>query len=181
MRHRPVGTTIRVGSAADIEVLCEIDSDAAALFEVAGFDLDLPPDHEFAVAERQRWLRCLEAGTTLLALDATGAAIGFAAAGVLDGLAYLDQLSVGPGHMRRGIGASLLRAIEDLTRTNGGSQLWLTTYRHLAWNRPFYERAAFVVVPEQECGPEILRELAYQRRWLPCPEQRTIMCKDLAS
>ena len=178
-RSRRVATTIRVGSLPDIDNLCAIDSDAASLFETAGFDLNLPPDHEFAVAERNRWLGCLAAGTTLLALDADGAAIGFAAAGILDGRPYLDQLSVRTSSTRRGIGSALLRAIEDLTRRNGGRDLWLATYSHLAWNQPFYERAGFVVVPERECGPEMLSELAYQRRWLPCPEQRVIMRKDL--
>lgn len=171
---------IRVGARADIDILCAIDSDAASLFELAGFDLNLPSDHEFAVAERNRWLRCLAAGTALLALDARGVAIGFAAAGILDGQPYLDQLSVRTVCMRRGVGSALLRAIEDLTRHNGGRDLWLTTYGHLTWNRPFYERAGFVIVPERECGPEVLRELAYQRRWLPSPEQRVIMRKDIA-
>lgn len=180
-RSRNAATAIRVGSLADIDVLCTIDSDAATLFEVAGFDINLPSDHEFEVAERDRWLRCLMSGTTVLALDEGGAAIGFAAAGVLDGLPYLDQLSVRTAHMRRGIGSALLRAIEDLTRAGGGRELWLTTYAHLRWNQPFYERAGFVVVPERKCGPGILRELAYQRRWLPCPEQRVIMRKDSVS
>jgi hypothetical protein len=76
---RHAATAIRVGSLADIDVLCAIDSDAATLFAVAGFDV---------------------------------------------------------------------------------------------------KRAGFVVVPERECHPEILRELAYQRRWLPCPEQRVSMRKD---
>jgi hypothetical protein len=54
-------------------------------------------------------------------------------------------------------------------------------YGHLTWKQPSYERAQVVVMLERECGPEILHELAYQRRWLPCPEQRVFMRKDFAS
>jgi ribosomal protein S18 acetylase RimI-like enzyme len=99
----------------------------------------------------------------------------------LDGEPYLDQLSVKMHCMRQGIGSALLRAVEDLTRGRGGRHLWLTTYAHLRWNQPFYERAGFAVVQERDCGPEILNELAHQRRWLPVPEQRVIMRKNIAS
>jgi GNAT superfamily N-acetyltransferase len=172
---------IRTASVAEIDTLCAIDLDAATLFERAGLHLELPSDHEFAVAERSRWLRCLAAGTVLLAMDATSEPIGFAAAGVRDDEPFLDQLSVRTKFMRLGIGTVLLNATARMAKDAGGQALWLTTYSHLPWNRPFYERAGFVAVPECECGPEIFRELGYERRWLPSPEERVVMRKDLGS
>jgi GNAT superfamily N-acetyltransferase len=168
-----------MASVAEIGTLCEIDADASTLFVEAGLDLDLPPDHEFLVAERSRWLRSLELGRTLLMTGSTGIALGFAASGTRDGQPYLDQLSVRTHFMRIGVGRALLRATERIARATGGRTLWLTTYRHLPWNRPFYERAGFAVVPEAEWGPEMRAELDYERRWLPVPHERVVMRKDL--
>lgn len=170
---------MRTGAVAEIDTLCEIDADASALFVEAGLDLDLPPGHEFLVTERSRWLRSLRAGKTLLITGSTGVPLGFAASGVRDGEPYLDQLSVRTHFMRIGLGAALLSATENMARAAGGRALWLTTYRHLPWNRPFYERRGFAVVPETNCGPEMLAELTYERRWLPMPHERVVMKKEL--
>lgn len=171
---------VRIGTPADIDALCDIDRDAGELFVQAGLDLDLPNDHEFVTAERTRWLSSLRAGMTLLAEVPAGSPIGFAAGGTRDGEPYLDQLSVRMGEMRRGIGTTLLSAFESRARAGGARALWLTTYRHLSWNRPLYERRGFVAVPEAMVGPELRAELAHERRWLPLPQERIIMRKILA-
>lgn len=168
-------TTLRVGTPHEIEALCDIDFDACELFVRAGLDMDLPPGHEFFAAERTRWMRSLNLGRTLVALGFSGRMLGFACSGVADGEAYLDQLSVRRQFMRQGVGTALLTASAQRARENGANELWLTTYNHLSWNRPFYERAGFSVVPESQCGPEMLETLALERRWLPSPEQRVAM------
>ena len=173
------GVVLRTGSVADIDILSQIDLEAGVLFERAGLRLDLPKDHEFSLAERSRWLRCLSAGTVLIAVDASGGEVGFAATGVRDGEPYLDQLSVRPRSMRLGIGTELLNAATRMATERGGHALWLTTYSHLAWNRPFYERNGFVVVSADRCDPQIAQELAYERRWLPMPQERVVMRKEL--
>jgi GNAT superfamily N-acetyltransferase len=171
--------SIRVGSAAELDTLVEIDNDASALFLQAGLDLELPADHPFFTAERGRWMRSLASGATLVAEASTGMVLGFAASGTRDGQPYLEQLSVRTHFMRIGIGTALLNATEATVQAAGGRALWLTTYGHLSWNRPFYERAGFAVVPEAQCGPEMLAESMYERRWLPMPQERVIMRKKL--
>jgi GNAT superfamily N-acetyltransferase len=171
---------MRVGTVEEIDTLWEIDTDAGMIFDRAGLFLDLPPDHEFAIAERSRWQRCLASGGVLLAIDASGRSLGFAACGMLDAEPYLEQLSVRSAAMRCGIGSALLHAAEYNVRLGGGRTMWLTTYGHLPWNRPFYERAGYVVVREEECGPDIRGELNFQRRWLPAPQERVAMRKQLA-
>ncbi|HVY80219.1 MAG TPA: GNAT family N-acetyltransferase [Steroidobacteraceae bacterium] len=170
---------IRIGAADEIDTLRDIDDDASRLFVEAGLDVDVPPDHEFIVRERSRWLHALQTGNTLLIVGSAGAALGFAATGTRDGEPYLDQLSVRTHFMRIGLGSALLEATENRARANGARTLWLTTYRHLPWNRPFYERAGFVVIPEADCGTEMLATLMYERRWLPQPGERVVMRKDL--
>ena len=171
---------LRPARIGELDTLCEIDLDACSLYEQAGIRMDFAPDHEFSIAERARWLKCIEAGTTLLALDADGVPVGFAATGIEDGEPYLDQLSVRSAWMGRNIGSELLNATVKMAQDTGHRTLWLTTYRHLPWNRPFYERRGFVVVPEKQCGPALAAELAYQRRWLPAPQERVVMARSLA-
>jgi GNAT superfamily N-acetyltransferase len=170
---------IRFGTEADIDVLCDIDLDAGELFVRNGLDLDLPSDHEFFRNERGRWLRSLASGRALIAVGSDGSAIGFAAMGVRDEEPFLDQLSVRTRFMRLGIGSALLHASEHMARLVRQRTLWLTTYAHLPWNRPFYERTGFVIVPEADWGPEIHREVTHERRWLPCPDKRVVMRKRL--
>ena len=177
----PAEIMIRQASTAEIDTLCEIDLDASRLFERAGLRLDLPADHEFLVNERNRWLRSLAAGRALLAVDPTGESVGFAAAGVVDGEPYLDQLSVRTKFMQRGAGTALLNAVASAAADAGAPALWLTTYDHLSWNRPFYERNGFAVVPQRECGAEISAVISYERRWLPSPQERVVMRKALRS
>jgi GNAT superfamily N-acetyltransferase len=171
---------LRIGTPADIETLCDIDTDASRLFVRAGLDVQEPAALELERAERARWLQSLEAGATLLAIDAAGRVAGFAASGIRDGEPYLDQLSVRIDSMRLGIGSALLDATAQRARGTGAASLWLTTYRHLAWNRPFYEARGFAVVPTSALGKEMLAVVEFERRWLPAPDQRVVMRKVLA-
>lgn len=174
------GILFRRGEAEDLDELCAVDTDAAVLFEQAGLELNLPDDHEFAVAERDRWQRSLAAGTTLVATDLRGRMVGFAAVGSRDGEAFIDQLSVRRSYMRRGIGTTLLHAAIQGASDGSAAALWLTTYDHLAWNRPFYQRNGFSRVSEHDCGGELRGALDFERRWLPRPEQRVAMRRPLA-
>jgi GNAT superfamily N-acetyltransferase len=175
----PVAFEICIGSERDINTLCEIDLDASRLFEQAGLELNLPEDHAFFRNERIRWLDSLLSESALLARGGDGQILGFAASGQRDNEPYLDQLSVRVEFMRMGIGGALLAAAQDLALQRGGQVLWLTTYGHLPWNRPFYERAGFAVMPQSSWGPDILKEASYERRWLPSPEHRIVMRKEL--
>jgi len=80
--------------------------------------------------------------------------------------------------MRRGVGRGLLHHTFAWARANGDA-LWLTTYGHLAWNRPFYEREGFAVMPEASWPPGVAHHIAEQRRWLPLPDERVAMRRAL--
>ena len=164
--------TIRPASPGDLDEAVAIDDDACALYEAAGLHVDLGPGHPFSRAERARWLRAASEGRAFLAVQPGGHAVGMLTLGFAGGLRYLDQLSVRMTAMRQGIGRRLLgRAIEWAA----GEALWLTTYTHLPWNREFYERAGFAVVPESGCPEGIVEILEEQRRWLPAPGERIAM------
>src|SRR5580704_11396461 len=134
-----MAASIRVATPAELDTIVAIDEDAAQLYAQAGLHLVLPDDHPFTVNERACWWRSLERGSTLVAVDDGGAPIGFAALEIIDGAPYLDQLSVRLASMRRGVGRALLARAIGWGRERRGD-LWLTTYDHLPWNRPFYEK-----------------------------------------
>jgi GNAT superfamily N-acetyltransferase len=167
--------SLRAGTPADLDTLVAIDDDASQLFVEAGLDVQLPA--WFVAGERARWRRSLELGHAFVAADQAGAPVGFAALELVDGAPYLEQLSVRRAAMRRGLGRALLGRAVDWARARGDS-LWLTTYGHLPWNRPFYEKEGFVVVPPAGWGAEVAARVAEERA-LPAPDQRVVMRRAL--
>lgn len=173
---------LRVARIDELDIICDIDRDASRLFERAGLTMTPQDELELAAVERSRWLECLRSGSTLLAANRCGEPVGFAALGVLDGEAYLEQLSVRMHAMRQGIGTALLTAIQGMAEKQARARsLWLTTWGHLPWNRPFYERAGFNVVPTEQWGPEMTQQLLFERRLLPWPQKRVVMRKALGT
>jgi GNAT superfamily N-acetyltransferase len=173
--------TIRTARADELSVLVAIDDDAATLYAEHGLDLLLPETHPFTVAECALWRGALERGSVYFALEGAGEPIGFAALALLDGAAYLDQLSVLRRAMRRGVGRRLLEVAIDWARAEGQRALTLTTYRHLPFNRPFYERCGFRVLGDDEVTAGLERHLEEQRRYLPMPGERVAMGLDLVA
>jgi GNAT superfamily N-acetyltransferase len=163
---------IREASPAEIDEMVDVDVDACTLYVEAGLDADLGPEHPYSIAERECWTRCAREGNAFVAGRRDERPVGLLVMDRIDGLPYLEQLSVRRRAMGEGLGRRLLeRAIEWA----GGEPLWLTTYGHIPWNRPFYERHGFVVMAESACPPGIVAILADQRRALPAPEDRIAM------
>jgi GNAT superfamily N-acetyltransferase len=146
----------------------------------AGLRLDSQNNREVENAERSRWAQCLSAGTVQIAVSPSGRDVGFAALGLRDGVPFLDQLSVRLNSMQQGIGTVLLNGSIQMAERAGGRAIWLTTYNHLSWNRPYYERHGFAVVALEECGEELRSELLFERRFLPCPQERVVMRRELS-
>lgn len=165
---------MRAARDGELDELLAIDDAATALFTDVGLALDLAHDHPFVVAELGRWSRAIAEGTAWVATNARDAPIGFAVAARVDGVPYLDQLAVHPGHMRRGIGRHLVERVAAWAVAHG-SELRLTTYAHVSFNRPYYERLGFSLRDESCAGPELEELLREQRRYLADPEQRVVM------
>ena len=64
-------------------------------------------------------------------------------------------------------------------RRGHGAELWLTTYDHLPFNRPYYERLGFRRV--DAFGRDIAQHLAAQREALPDPAHRIAMRRPVQS
>ena len=74
--------------------------------------------------------------------------VGFAHVLEEDEMAHLQQLCVDPAQGRGGRGTALVEACCTEVARRGHAELTLTTFADLPYNRPFYERLGFAVVPE---------------------------------
>jgi GNAT superfamily N-acetyltransferase len=164
--------SLRLARSGELRELVAIDDAASSLFAEAGLVLDLGHEHPFVEAEVGRWAFAIENGLAHVAVDAEDRPLAFMTLGVVDGAPYLDQLAVRPRAMRHGMGGALIARALEWSEPHA---LWLTTYGHLPWNRPYHERHGFVVVADHECGPELREILELQRAVLPAPKERVAM------
>ena len=170
--------SLRPGRSDELHKLVEIDDKASRLYADAGIVIALAKEHPFVVAESLRWAEAIAHGHAQVAVNRQDEPIGFATFGFVDEEPYLDQIAVLPMSMRRGVGASLLAHTISWSQ---GRSLWLTTYAHLPWNGPYYERLGFTAINESECGPELCAILQEQRAVLPDPDQRIAMVRRINS
>jgi GNAT superfamily N-acetyltransferase len=82
--------------------------------------------------------------------------IGFAHVTILGpGTAHLEEIDVHPEHGGRGVGSRLVVTVCQWAEASGYSAVTLTTFRHLPWNMPFYERLGFQEIPSGELSPAL--------------------------
>jgi len=166
--------TIRQAYKDEYAVLLKIDEAANTLFSQVGITFDFENDHPFILEESKRWEDAFNNGRCYFTVDSQDHPVGFILLGYVDDQPYLDQISVHPSYMRKGLGLMLLKkAIE----WSGSAPLWLTTYAHVAWNKPFYERHGFKEVSVDQYGPDVCDALKHQRLVLPFPEERIAMVR----
>ncbi|MGR6963411.1 GNAT family N-acetyltransferase [Geodermatophilus sp. URMC 61] len=142
------GVVVRVASAADLLELPAVEAAADELFRARGV-LDLPAPAPAAV-RAQAW-RVLVAGRPVQ---------GFAVLERVDGDVHLEQLSVQPSAMRRGIGAALLEAAVSEARVAGARRVTLLTYADVPWNGPWYARHGWRGT--DDLGPELQALAAHE-------------------
>lgn len=171
------GIQIRTARPDELKILVAIDNEATKLYAEAGLQFTLDADHPFVVAESSRWARAIERKLAHVAVDSQDRPVGFITLGFVDSNPYLDQIAVLPFLMRRGVGSALL---SQAISWSGERSLWLTTYSHLAWNGPYYERHGFVTVQENEWGSELSVIIQEQRAALPDPSYRVAMVRNLS-
>jgi GNAT superfamily N-acetyltransferase len=156
---------VRLADPEDLALLNEIEERAGSLFRVAGYDL---PEFEPA-ADRPAIKRVLVIGRP---------PIGYVELAEVDGEGYLAQVSVLPGHMRRGRGTALVNAACDWAREQGYRGITLATYTEVAWNGPFYRGLGFIDLAD--LGPGLTRIRQHEAEvGLDAVGPRTVLRYDL--
>lgn len=162
--------------AEHVAALPAVERAAAALFP----EDDLPGILRDEALPESTLRRAQEDGRLWVALAPSGAPVGFALAGMVDGEAHLEELDVHPDHGGRGLGTRLVRAVAAWAAREGCAVLTLTTFRHLPWNAPFYAGLGFEEIPADRLSPGLAAALeAEARHGLP-PDRRVAMRLRLA-
>jgi GNAT superfamily N-acetyltransferase len=134
---------IRAALPHEIHLLSQIENVADRRFAGVGLQLVVDmPGHPIAALEHGR-----RHGLLWVAISPRGRVVGFALMEIRQGTALIEQLSVLDRWQGRGFGTALLGQCAHTARARGHEPLYLTTYRDVAWNRPFCERRGFTEVP----------------------------------
>ncbi|ACU73472.1 GCN5-related N-acetyltransferase [Catenulispora acidiphila DSM 44928] len=130
---------IRPASAEDYAGLAALELAADAVFEQFGIwplpqtqPLPLPHTPDFTDAAA--------------VLVAGRPPVGFARLDLVGAVPHIEQLSVHPAFVRRGLGTALVQACCDWAVSNHHSALTLTTFADVPFNAPFYARLGFTVI-----------------------------------
>lgn len=151
--------TIRLATPADIPRLAGIELRAAELF---GPD-DLPPHLRGSTLPLECLNLALASDLLWVALAPTYNVAGFLAAQAVGNVLHISEISVLPERGGKGLGRALLAAAIERGRDGGYAALTLTTFAHIPWNRPFYERAGFRALAPQECDQRLRQLLDTER------------------
>lgn len=96
--------------------------------------------------------------------DASNEIMGFAAMRTLDGLLYLDNISVEAGSSGRGIGKALLDEVRSHAASLNAPAVTLTTFKEPVWNGPWFRRHGFQPMPLDRIGQGLLEVMDHQAR-----------------
>ncbi|WP_395176322.1 GNAT family N-acetyltransferase [Roseibium alexandrii] len=168
---------IRKTHKSDISALQTVEISASKVFlTIEG--LETFADDSCATDEQH--LSAIEPGTSWTAETDDGQQVGFLAAIPEDTALHIYEISVHSDHQKQGGGKALMEHAEAHARVLGLSEMTLTTFRHVPWNAPFYERLGFQILKPKECDGRLGSILAEELgRGLPMPEQRCAMRKTL--
>jgi len=162
---------IRKAEVRDIAVLPEIERAAASLFDERDLPLKLRDD---TISEDQH-LDAQRRGLLLVALDDALNVVGFALSTRLDSNLHIVEMDVHPQHQRRGIGTSLLKQTIALASALGCDAVTLTTFVHISWNAPWYQKLGFSVLPNDAIPTSVRSILDHERKMGLDPRRRVAM------
>ena len=156
---------IRPAHANDAALLPSVEGAAGALFRTLP-ELAWVADEPLGAPED--FLPLIAAGTVWVAEAAQAGVIGELRAEICGGDLHILELAVAADFQQRGIGRRLLNAARDAARERGLKALTLTTFRHVAWNAPFFARYGFVELAAAEIDARLAEIVgAEEARGLP--------------
>jgi GNAT superfamily N-acetyltransferase len=154
----PDGYAVEPARPEHVAALPAIERAAARLFPP---DV-LPPALRDDAVPVEEHAAAQAAGRLWVALSPEGRPVGFALVHAAGDAAFLAELDVHPEHGRRGLGRALVGAVVAGARAAGLARVTLTTFAHVAWNAPFYERLGFRRLTADELSPGLARALRHE-------------------
>lgn len=153
----PPEVAVRAAIQDDLPLLADIEVAADAQYAAAGH----PELADGSTIPEPVARRAVEQGRLAVATLA-GRPVGWVYWGRVGGELSIGQICVRPEHGRQGIGTALLGFVLDRAAEAGEPAVVLNTQSDVAWNRPWYEKNGFAVVPEPD-WTEGMRTVADQQ------------------
>jgi len=166
---------IRAPRPDEIRLLPQIENTADRRYARAGLRrvLSMPPA-SVASLEHGRHHSML-----WVAASPFNRVVGFALMKLVGGKAWLDQLSVLDDWQGQGFGAALIDRTAVTARARGFDALFLSTYRDVPWNKPYYERRGFMEEPRARWPRAFRLQFMVENSHGHPPWRRTIMRRRL--
>ena len=147
----PANYSIRIASAEHLKAIPGIQVAAVSIFA----ESDVPLEFRYRTTAVDILQDAQESGRLWVATAGDDHVIGYAMIEIFDGLAHLDDLDVHPEHAKQGIGSALLRVVIDWAMQEQYTTMTLVTFRHLAWNAPFYEKFGFSEIKSEALNADL--------------------------
>jgi len=154
MRRLPKGYAIRPANSGDITYMIAADIAAGELFRPTGLIYNMPEVPDGVPTDL---LRRAIAEDMVIAATYEDRAVGFALTSIRGFCFYLDQLSVDPKHGRKGLGRHLMQKVLEKAEENSLQEVYLSTFRDLVWNGPWYRKLGFKELPRKKMTPWMLQ------------------------
>lgn len=139
--------TIRLAESEDAEVLPAVERSAGLRFRSIP-ELAFLADGDDMSADSHR--RYIAQGTEWVAVSETRDIVGFLAAEMIGRDLHIWEIAVRTDVQNQGIGRRLIEVACAFARQRGFGSLTLTTFNHVPWNAPWYQRLGFVQSPADE-------------------------------
>jgi len=144
-------TRIRASRPSDGAALRKIEQSAGERFRAIGME-SVAEDEPLSEAE----LAAYAIGArSWVAVDAADHPVGYVLVDEVDGNAHVAQISVVPESQGQEVGRALLDRVRTWAIAANFPAITLTTFNEVQWNRPLYEHLGFVVLSEEEIGPDL--------------------------
>lgn len=138
-----LGFRVVKATSAHLSQLANIELAAATRF--VGWDV---PASAFMEATPLESLQAAQRDGLLWVASDDARVIGFAMAGVVGEQLILEEIDVLPECSGHGVGSALIEAVAREARDRGCSHIYLSTYRDVPWNAPWYLRQGFELVDD---------------------------------
>ena len=135
---------IRLATEADLPHLPEIETQAATLFT----SVDLAGLFAADTLSLDQYRAYQQAGRLWVALE-DDRPVGFIAMSFIEDHAHIDEVDVHPDYGRRGVGRALIETVCGWAASHNCTAVTLSTQSNVPWNRPFYEKLGFKVMPAE--------------------------------
>lgn len=139
--------TVRQTRISDANKLPEIEYSAGQLFStiedlswISTGDVQDIGSHLASIEKQSHWV----------AVNENDEPVGFIMTADLPESLFIHEISVSSAWQNKGIGKQLIQKVIDEAKARQYSAVTLTTFRHVVWNAPFYQRLGFVILPENE-------------------------------